>query len=241
MADTYEKDLAQKTSLTTSDYIRVVGSDNVSYKQGISSVMQTMGVGKVVAYGTLSTFYTDFSAMPTYAKYFVTITDDCAAALGLPRSTYKGYVSKSSETICDMTVQIPPSGIEYIGRVTFDSSGNVTASTWTKLSNNATVTSCTAVSSSLTFGSQNKVLWMDNRLVQVTVVFTLSASVSAGTTLFTVPKTMRIAGLFNCRLDNGTVYLIGNTDNQSAEIKALQSSLPAGNYRATFVYIADAA
>lgn len=38
MADVYEKDLAQKTSLTTSDYIRVVGSDNVSYKQPINSV-----------------------------------------------------------------------------------------------------------------------------------------------------------------------------------------------------------
>lgn len=38
MADTYEKDLAQKTSLTTSDYIRVVGSDNVSYKQLVSDV-----------------------------------------------------------------------------------------------------------------------------------------------------------------------------------------------------------
>lgn len=38
MADTYEKDLAQKSSLTTSDFIRVVGSDNVSYKQLVSDV-----------------------------------------------------------------------------------------------------------------------------------------------------------------------------------------------------------
>lgn len=44
MADTYEKDLAQKSSLTTSDFIRVVGSDNVSYKQSISDVMDVMGV-----------------------------------------------------------------------------------------------------------------------------------------------------------------------------------------------------
>lgn len=44
MADTYEKDLGQKTSLTVSDYIRVVGSDNVSYKQLVSNVMGTMGV-----------------------------------------------------------------------------------------------------------------------------------------------------------------------------------------------------
>ena len=38
MADTYEQNLGQKSSLTTSDYIRVVGSDNVSYKQRMKSV-----------------------------------------------------------------------------------------------------------------------------------------------------------------------------------------------------------
>lgn len=43
MADTYEKNLAQKSSLTTSDYIRVVGSDNVSYKNRISDVKTAMG------------------------------------------------------------------------------------------------------------------------------------------------------------------------------------------------------
>lgn len=44
MADVYEKDLAQKTSLTTSDYIRVVGSDNVSYKQSLTSVNNALPV-----------------------------------------------------------------------------------------------------------------------------------------------------------------------------------------------------
>lgn len=37
-----EKDLTQKTTLTTSDYIRVVGSDNVSYKQSIIDVANVM-------------------------------------------------------------------------------------------------------------------------------------------------------------------------------------------------------
>ncbi len=36
MADTYEKDLGAKSSITGSDYIRVVGSDDVSYKQPMS-------------------------------------------------------------------------------------------------------------------------------------------------------------------------------------------------------------
>lgn len=38
MADVYEKNLESKSSLTVNDYIRVVGSDNVSYKQLVSDV-----------------------------------------------------------------------------------------------------------------------------------------------------------------------------------------------------------
>lgn len=38
MEDTYEQNLGQKTSLTVNDYIRVVGSDNASYKQLVSDV-----------------------------------------------------------------------------------------------------------------------------------------------------------------------------------------------------------
>lgn len=42
MADVYEQNLAQKSTLTTSDFIRVVGSDNVSYKQNVSNVNSTI-------------------------------------------------------------------------------------------------------------------------------------------------------------------------------------------------------
>lgn len=38
MVDVYEQNLASKSTLTTTDYIRVVGSDNVSYKQLVSDV-----------------------------------------------------------------------------------------------------------------------------------------------------------------------------------------------------------
>ena len=38
MADTYEQNLGQKSSLTVNDYIRVVGTDNASYKQLVSDV-----------------------------------------------------------------------------------------------------------------------------------------------------------------------------------------------------------
>lgn len=48
MADVWEKDLAQKSSLTTSDFIRVVGSDNVSYKQRVDNVMGAMKVSRTL-------------------------------------------------------------------------------------------------------------------------------------------------------------------------------------------------
>ena len=40
----FESGLSAKSSLTDSDYIRVVGSDNNAYKQSLSGVMNTMGV-----------------------------------------------------------------------------------------------------------------------------------------------------------------------------------------------------
>lgn len=135
MADVYEQNLPSKTTLTINDFIRVVGSDNVSYKQGISSVMTTMGIGKAVSYGDLASFYADFSAMAVDTKYFVSTWGNCSTALGLPSATYKGYATKSSATLCDMTVQTygaSGANVEYIGRVTFDNSGAVTATNWTK-------------------------------------------------------------------------------------------------------------
>ena len=38
MAEVYEKDLGSKGTLTSSDFIRVVGSDNVSYKQPMNTL-----------------------------------------------------------------------------------------------------------------------------------------------------------------------------------------------------------
>ena len=70
MADVWEKDLAQKTSLTTSDFIRVVGSDNVSYKQRMTSVANTVAdaSGSVRAKGTLAT-NTDLNTITTPSTY----------------------------------------------------------------------------------------------------------------------------------------------------------------------------
>ena len=52
MADTYEKDLSAKTTMTASDYIRVVGSDNVSYKQSVNNINSTIPLTLVVGLTT---------------------------------------------------------------------------------------------------------------------------------------------------------------------------------------------
>ena len=44
-----ERNLPSKATLTTSDFIRVVGSDNASYKQLLSDVMATTGMGETIA------------------------------------------------------------------------------------------------------------------------------------------------------------------------------------------------
>lgn len=72
MVDTYEKDLAQKTSLTTSDFIRVVGSDNVSYKQLVSDVAdRILTSGKSASTtGTIS----DLDAITPFTTGYATFT-----------------------------------------------------------------------------------------------------------------------------------------------------------------------
>lgn len=174
-----ERNLPSKSTLTTSDYIRVVGSDNASYKQGISSVMTTMGIGRAVSYGDLASFYADFSAMAVDTKYFVSTWGNCSTALGLPSATYKGYATKSSATLCDMTVQTygaSGANVEYIGRVTFDSSGAVTATNWTKQPTRAEYVS--GISSDYGTVSSNSTIRIGN-VVLVSLRLTLTSNAAA--------------------------------------------------------------
>lgn len=39
---TYEQDLTSKTAITTTDYVRVVGSNNISYKQLITDLARVI-------------------------------------------------------------------------------------------------------------------------------------------------------------------------------------------------------
>lgn len=55
MADVYEQNLGAKSSLTASDYIRVVGSDNVSYKNTVDSAKNAMGLIGFKTYNNVTT------------------------------------------------------------------------------------------------------------------------------------------------------------------------------------------
>lgn len=70
MADVWEKDLAQKSTLTASDFIRVVGADNVSYKQQVSNVTSDLGIDPLV--GTVGNSYSgDANALVNAGQYQV--------------------------------------------------------------------------------------------------------------------------------------------------------------------------
>lgn len=79
MADTYEQNLGQKSSLTTSDYIRVVGSDNVSYKQLVSAVADTI-VPTTAKLVSENTFVTSLS---TYGLYYCRSWTDSPSGVSL--------------------------------------------------------------------------------------------------------------------------------------------------------------
>lgn len=72
MADTYEQNLSQKGTLTVSDYIRVVGSDNASYKQLVSDVAdKVLTLGKSAStVGTIS----DLDAITPFTTGYATFT-----------------------------------------------------------------------------------------------------------------------------------------------------------------------
>ena len=70
-----ERNLPSKTTLTTSDFIRVVGSDNASYKQGVASVASTV-----------------LSAQPTGGSYTGSIKDWAFGTNG------QGIVATSANT-----------------------------------------------------------------------------------------------------------------------------------------------
>lgn len=95
----------------------------------------------------------------------------------------------------------------------------------------------TKVGTKFNFGSQNVTLRI-GRMMQCTLVITVTSAITDGETFIKLPKAMRIPCVFLLANDAGTLYKVGNTDSNSDEVKALYGSgLPAGNYRGSFMYL----
>lgn len=131
MADTYEKDLAQKSSLTTSDFIRVVGSDNVSYKQNMSSVMETMGL----KYADLGSFSTQSALETALNNKLTAMPTNSTASLRIATSAPFGVFQSSGVTyICDLrkggSATYASISLHGLG-INAEIVGNKSSATWT--------------------------------------------------------------------------------------------------------------
>lgn len=107
MADVYEKDLAQKTSLNTSDYIRVVGSDNVSYKQLVSAVAKTIVDYELNSANSAQALASgdDLNDLKTAGTYRSSGSSVSAGVVNTPTTT-AGYLLAVLQPSTAFTVQI---------------------------------------------------------------------------------------------------------------------------------------
>lgn len=101
MADVYEKDLAAKSSLTSSDYIRVVGSDNVSYKQPMNSVLNVFNL----VFSSASDMDAKLANLPqSHAYTFFSGNNEVLTIFGTGSSSVRGIVAKPTSTLADFTL-----------------------------------------------------------------------------------------------------------------------------------------
>lgn len=161
MADTYEKDLAQKSSLTTSDYIRVVGSDNVSYKQLVSSVANATGSAYLGAFSASSdedAVKQALSALKTKYSSESSSTENLPKVVSFMRSGAWGFVGIAwiRSTTVEMTAVRYTDGATYFGK---DVSGTQTV---TAQPTRAEVNALTAKTSVSVTASTNVVIDVNN-------------------------------------------------------------------------------
>ena len=200
MADTYEKDLAQKTSLTTSDFIRVVGSDNVSYKQNVSNVNSTIPLTLVSGLTTEAlidqTYITAHTETPDGTLYRRLIYHAFAhSILGGGVFYLEGYRASSSYGWQRITSYGNPT------RIFTRSINNGTWTTWAKeptraevdaLSTRTDITSSVTVNSKLTVNEFH--VYKTGKVVSVLGAFTATDSIPNGEALISNLPTSGIGG-----------------------------------------------
>lgn len=121
MADVWEKDLAQKTSLATSDFIRVVGSDNVSYKQSVASVANATGsvyLGAFSASSDEDAVKSALTALKNAYGYEASSTTNLPKTVAFMRSGAWGFVGVAwiRSTTVEMTAVRYTDGATYFGK-----------------------------------------------------------------------------------------------------------------------------
>lgn len=193
MADTYEKDLAQKSSLTTSDYIRVVGSDNVSYKQLVSDVADRV----LQAYPT-TTAVSDVQAW-AQAHNGLGITQTNSSTTNLPSGVSNLYgvawcnnYVYSTNIWCNLFWSPTNSNDIYVCRKL----NSATWTAWEKMPTRAEMdalnssTQSSLSSTSGTFDSWSAVRKNGN-ICSLSFRMTMTSAVSAWTAIFTLPSGYR--------------------------------------------------
>jgi len=95
----------------------------------------------------------------------------------------------------------------------------------------------TRVGTKFIFGSQNVTLRV-GRVMQCTLVIVVQSAINDGETFIKLPKAMRIPCVFLLVNDEGTIYKVGNIEQNSDQVKPLYGGgLPVGNYRGSFMYL----
>ena len=123
MADTYEQNLGQKSLVTADDYVRVVGTDNVSYKQQISSTpshfkvisgTDLLGYIKSVGTGTYFIRMDNVSGLPSGGVVYRIvkthgINDARCSIIAIPMdanaSIYTTFITSASASSISWTAQ----------------------------------------------------------------------------------------------------------------------------------------
>lgn len=198
MADTYEKDLSAKSSLTTSDFIRVVGSDNVSYKQSVSAVKSAMGIDDIYSKTipvNLPSSITDLNNITSNSTYL--IQGAVPANAPVTTGTYGAYVrtTQRSAALSYQEYWKVANDLEVWARRYLNGAwGN-----WTKLPTRAEVDALnTPTSANLTAGENITLSNTSSNTAKkvgrvVTVEFSLKASsgVSSNATVANIPSGYR--------------------------------------------------
>lgn len=185
----FESGLGAKSSLTTSDYIRVVGSDNNTYKQPVSDVLYAGGVRyKEFATGTAFSDFADSCNIGITFSYnrYPAQSSDAPSTLASERCAVVVYRTTSDEILISAVVFNNASEPTTYVRRRFGSWGNwVKQPTRAEIDASTKLVTPTSIHSSITLqGGYVKF----GKIVTVDITVTATSAITvASTNLFMLP------------------------------------------------------